>query len=93
MECWMELGHTSSLILGVPVFDLYYDDNDNDYDDNGDDDDDIDHHHINHCHHNNQYDSNNDQVATIMLANLAILADVIRVVRKKLQRDQNQVRG
>ena len=32
-----------------------------------------------------------DQVATIMVANLAILADVIRVVRTKLRRDQTHV--
>ena len=37
---------------------------------------------------NNHY----DQVGAIMLANLAILADVIRVLRTKLRTDQNQVR-
>ena len=33
-----------------------------------------------------------NQVGTIMLANLGILADVIRVVRTKLRRDQNHVK-
>ena len=65
----MELGHTSSLILGGPVRlylpPLFFIDISN-----------------------NHY----DQVGAIMLANLAILADVIRVLRTKLRTDQNQVR-
>ena len=69
VECWMELGHTSSLILGGPVRlylpPLFFIDISN-----------------------NHY----DQVGAIMLANLAILADVIRVLRTKLRTDQNQVR-
>ena len=47
-DCWMEMGLTSSLILGVPV-------------------------------------------AAIVLANLAMLANVVMVVRKKLALDQVQV--
>ena len=47
-DCWMEMGLTSSLILGVPV-------------------------------------------AAIVLANLAMLANVVMVVRNKLAHDQVRV--